>query len=52
MGKAKVRWKFTNYETRETYLFEKVGDTIRTVAFLGYMTPSGKLIQRIGVRHG
>lgn len=41
-----VKWKYTNLESKETYLFEKKNGIIRTKKFLGYKTPNGKLIKR------
>ena len=46
--KTPIRWQYTNPKTKETYLFEKIDGTIRTVAFLGYKAPNGRLIKRIG----
>lgn len=39
------RWIYTNVETKETYLFEKKNGIIKTIDFLGYKTPSGRLIK-------
>jgi len=36
---------YTNWETKESYLFEKTGDLIKTIKFLGYRTPNNKLIR-------
>lgn len=44
--KSKKRFICTNPETKETYLFEKTKRGIKTIEFLGYKTPSGKLIKR------
>ena len=46
-SKSKKSWVQTNPKTLETYRFEKLPNgTIRTVAFLGYKTPSGKLVKK------
>jgi hypothetical protein len=42
---GKSSWIFTNPKNRETYRFRKLKNgTIKTDAFLGYMTEDGKLI--------
>lgn len=42
---SKNRFVCTNEETRETYLFEKTKVGIKTIEFLGYKAPSGRLIK-------
>ena len=41
----KKQWRYTNPETKETYLLEKKNGIIRTIDFLGYKSPSGRLIK-------
>ena len=42
----KNTWILTNERTRETYRFQRMPDgTIKTLEFLGYKTPKGKLIK-------
>lgn len=40
------KFRYTNIETKETYLFEEDGDNIKTIEFLGYQCPNGRLIKR------
>lgn len=45
MDRRKRRWTFTNPENRETYRFERNDEgTIKTVKFLGWKTPRGRII--------